>query len=143
MPSQTPSVRGLPKVVLIELCRDLLVTTDGSTTFRRLLLDVPELRDLVVRAASMRVHWMGEGFTANFEAKLDMDWSVTGELRSTPVDLIAAQNTAGAAQAIGSELSARANFGLHPRVAIASRNEAGSAIESGRITAILELVLLS
>jgi hypothetical protein len=113
--------------------------TDGGMTFRREFVDLPEVKDLIVRAQSLRIHWSGEGFTTNFQAKIDMDWSVAGRIYSTPVDLISAQVADG--QTIGTDVSTRGSLGLNPRIAIAVKNGAGAAQESGLITAYLEIIL--
>lgn len=71
-----------------------------------------------------------------------MSWSVLGRSWDTPVDILS--NQAGSTTGvIGNWYTTDAKFGLLTRFFVEVSNVSGTAIESGRITVILEIELKS
>jgi hypothetical protein len=134
--------RGAPKVLIIPLAIRQVMTTAASTSTNVYhLVDDPQLRAVGPMTYRMRVHWFAEWCTTNFQGKVSMQFSVTGQTWSTPVTLLSAQT--GDGQVIGAWYSTDANFGLNLQVSIDVANSSGTAIENGRVTAYLEVELKS
>lgn len=136
-------VARLPKVLLVPIAQDQLFQTDGTTVYVATLFEefsaVWTCLGRQVRA--IRVHWSGEAFTANFKTRVVISWSVLGQVWSSPIVILPEQT--GNGQTISAPFADSAELGILERVAIEVANVAGAAIESGRITAVLELELRS
>lgn len=134
---------GMPRSLVVTLCMDELYKTagDDDPTVAE-LYDIPELRHIGPMMKQIRVHYVCEGATANFRAKVSMSWSVLGRTWDTPVEIMA--NVTGSnTGTIGSWYTTDSEFGLLTRFFIEVSNSTGTAIESGRITVILEIDLKS
>lgn len=141
-PSSRRSYRSggaaFPKVVVVPLCIDELFRTSGTTTFVETVCDLPELAEAGPMIKQVRVHWVCEPATANFSGKVQLQWSALRRVWSDPVDLISAQ-TGIKAQTIGAWYPTDSSFGLNLQVTIAVANSSGTAVESGRLSAFLEI----
>lgn len=134
---------SMPKVLVIPLCVDLLVRTDGTSTPVANPMDAPQLRNLGPMIQQLRVHYVAESASsANFRAQVSLQWSVLGRTWSTPVqpqtNLVGNQTGA-----ISGWYTNDANFGLLMRASVDASNVSGAATESARVTVILEIELKS
>ena len=87
---RTYTVGGMPRTIVIALCMDELYKTagDDDPTVAE-LYDIPELRHIGPMMKQIRVHYVCEGATANFRAKVTMSWSVLGRTWDAPVEIMA------------------------------------------------------
>lgn len=137
------SVGSLPKVITIALCQDQLMKTDGqNANWLADIYDLPEIRALGPMIKQIRVHFVAEAATTNFSAKVTTAWSVLGKTWSAAVDLLAEQ-TGTITGVISSAYTTDSAFGLLMRYAIETKNSSGTAIESARVTVVLEIELKS
>lgn len=135
---------GMPQVITVVLCEDELYKSDGSnTTWVSDIYDLPQVRTLGPMIKQIRAHYVCEGATANFQARVTTQWSVLGKSWSTPVGEILPGQTGDKAGIISTAFTDADKFGLLMRYAIEVKNSSGSAIESGRVTVILEIELKS
>ena len=131
----------MPKVIVIMLCQDLLLKTDGTATYVDQLLESEELATLGPMIKQIRVHLTTENATANFRVKVNLAWSMLGRTWNGPYDLITPAT--GNVQLIGAWYTDDTKFGLNLRSAVTVSNAAGVAIESGRVSVALEVELKS
>lgn len=133
---------AMPKVVLYTLCTDRMFKSSGSTLYADDVLDAPGLATLGPMIKQMRVHINVESSTTNFRYKVNFSWSMLGRVWSMPDDLTTAI-TGDTTSTIGSWYTDDTNFGLNLRLALAISNSTGTAIESGRVSIVLEVELKS
>lgn len=133
---------GMPKSIIRVICQDELYKSDGTMTYVQDIYDIPELRELGPMISRIRVHYVCEGATTNFTAKVTLMWSVLGKTWSTSADILTAQ-TGNNTGTISSAMTTTTQFGILMRYAVEVKNSTGAAIESGRVTAILEIELKS
>lgn len=133
---------GMAKIIMRVLCQDELYKTDGTTTYLQDIFDVDELRELGPMIEQIRVHYVCEGASANFVAKVTLMWSVLGKTWSTSADILTAQTSTNTGT-ISSAMVTTTQFGVLMRYAVEIKNASGAAIETGRVTAILEIQLKS
>jgi hypothetical protein len=135
---------GMPKVLTVVLCEDMLYRTDGSdSVFTLDVYDLPEIRELGPMVHQIRVHYECEGATTHFQCQVTTAWSVRGRTWSSPSTLLPAQTGTQTGQ-IGNWFTTDSAFGLLMRYAIEVKNSTGfSTIESGRVTVVLEIELKS
>ena len=133
---------GMSKIITRVLCQDELYKTDGTTTFLQDIFDIDELRELGPLIEQIRVHYVCEAGTTNFVAKVTLMWSVLGKTWSTSADILTAQ-TGTNTGTISAAMVTTTQFGILMRYAVEIKNSTGAAIESGRVTAILEIQLKS
>lgn len=129
---------AFPKAVVVQLAVDYLARTDGTTTPLATVLDLPDLAECGPMINRMRVHWVSEAASTYFTGKVQIQWSAIGRTWSTPQDLISAQ-TGTQTQVIGNWFTNDAHFGLHLQFLLVVANSQGTAMESGRVTAFLEV----
>jgi len=135
---------GMPKVVTVVLCEDELYKSDGSNTvWVSDIYDLPQVRALGPMIKQIRAFYVCEGATANFQARLTTQWSVLGKSWSTPVGEILPGQTGDKAGIVSAAFTDADKFGLLMRYGIEVKNSSGTAIESGRVTVILEIELKS
>lgn len=130
-----------PKALVVALCVDETFRTDGTQVFLASVLDLPELEASGPMIKQLRVHWVCDPASTNFSGKVQMQWSAMKRSWSTAVDLITAQ-TGVKTQVMGAWYTAEEHdedFGLHLQFLISVANSAGSAQESGRVSAFLEI----
>jgi hypothetical protein len=134
---------ALPKVLLVVLCQDELFRTDGTGTWLPTVYEPAELRTLGPMIKQLRVHYVAEAATSsNFRARVTLAWSVLARSWSTPDPILA--TTAGTQTGtIGSWYTTDGNFGLFLRGSVEVSNASGAALESARLTVILEIELKS
>jgi len=133
---------GGRKVLLFVLADDEPLTTDGLTTWRSVIIkSPPPLNRLGPFIEALKVHWYGTGFTNSFEARVVSEFSTTGELWAAPVQILPPETTDS--QLISAPYTTETQFGLNMRVSIQTKNGTAGNVESGRVTAILEVVLKS
>ena len=134
------SVGGVPRVVLVMLCDDQLFRTAADGTSVPTVFDIPEVRSLGALTKQVRVHYVCEGASTNFRAKVGMSWSVLGKSWDTPVEILA--NQTGTTTGVMSDwYGTSTEIGLLLRFQIEPSNASGAAIESGRVTVIVEIEL--
>lgn len=136
------SLGGTPRVVLVTLCEDALMkTTAGGTTVAE-VYEIPEVRQLGALTKQVRVHYYCEGASTNFQAKVGMAWSMSGRGWDTAVELLSNQVGSSATSGVMSSwYSTTSEIGLLLRFQIEASNASGTAIESGRVTVIVEIEL--
>lgn len=146
MPSLTTSFGTsksmMPKVLLVTLCTDHLIKTTGSGTYTDDVFELPALNNLGPMVKRIRVHLNVESATTNFRSRVGFAWSMLGRVWSTPSNLIV-DVVGDTTSTIGTWFEDETKFGLHLRASGGASNNSGSAIESGRVTAILEIELKS
>lgn len=132
---------GIPITITQMLTLEELYKTDGSNTIYTVdIFDLPAVRALGPMIQQLRVHLVVEAATTNFEVKVSTGWSVLGRTWSASTDILSAQ--IGVQTGVMSNwLADDTKFGLLMRYAIEVKNSAGTAIESGRVTVILEIEL--
>lgn len=131
-----------PKIIMYVLCQDELYKTDGTTTYLQDIYDIDELRELGPMIEQIRVHYVCESGSTNFMAKVTLMWSVLGKTWSTSADILTGQ-TGTNTGTISSAMTTTTQFGVLMRYAVEIKNSTGAAIETGRVTAILEIQLKS
>jgi hypothetical protein len=134
---------AMPKTLTYVVCEDYLMRTDGTQNYVQEVFDIEALRELGPMIKQVRAHYVCEGATTNFTARVTTQWSVLGKAWSGTTDVLGAQ-TGGTTGFISGWLSDNAVFGLLMRYAIEVKNATtGTAIENGRVTVILEIELKS
>ena len=132
----------MQKIIMRVLCQDELYKTDGTGTFLQDIYDIDDLRELGPMIEQIRVHYVCEGGSTNFVAKVTLMWSVLGKVWSTSADILTAQ-TGTNTGTISSAMTVTTQFGVLMRYAVEVKNSTGAAIENGRVTTILEIQLKS
>lgn len=133
---------GMAKIIMYVLCQDELYKTDGTTTYLQDIYDIDELRELGPMIEQIRVHYVCEGASTNFVAKVTLMWSVLGKTWSTSADILTAQTSTNTGT-ISFAMTTTTQFGVLMRYAVEIKNASGALTESGRVTAILEIQLKS
>jgi len=133
---------GGRKVLLFVLADDMPLQTDGAQVYRTVVVRAPaDLARLGPFIEKVRVHWVGSNFSTNFQARVISEYSVNGEIWSAPSEILPGQLADG--QVVGNYFTTDNQFSLNMRYSIQTQNEAGTSIETGRVTAVLEVVLKS
>ena len=129
--------------VLIPLCTNKTFTTLGQTSGNEAVYICPAGRANTIGplASQLRIHWEGSELTTQFRTKVQMSWSISGKTWSTPVELLSTRSADG--QVISTSYSTTSEFGPLWRFEMLCWNGSGSNIESGIITAVLEVTLKS
>ncbi len=133
---------GMSKVVTMVLCQDELYKSDGTATYVVDIFDLPQIRELGPMISQIRVHYVCEGGTTNFAARVTTYWSVMGRTWSSAVELLSAQVSTNTGT-ISAPYNTPAAFGLLMRYAIEVKTNSGAVVESGRLTVVLEIELKS
>lgn len=133
---------AMPKVILYTLCTDRMFKSSGSALYADDVLEAQGLSTLGPMIKQMRVHINVENSTTNFRYKVNFSWSMLGRVWATPSDLTTAI-TGDTTSTIGSCYTDDTKFGLNLRFALAISNSSGTAIESGRVSVVLEVELKS
>ena len=129
---------AFPKAAVVPVCADQLFRSDGTTNGLATIVSLPELAECGPMISRIRVHWVVEGGSTNFSGKVQLQWSAIGRTWSTPFDLITAQ-VGNQPQVIGAWTNTDVNFGLHLQFLVTVANSSGTALETGRVTAFLEV----
>ena len=131
------------KVLVVPICKERTFLTKAQTAGNEAVyrLAAGPAEAIGPYMEKLRVAWEGMEFSTNFSAKVRMSYSVTGTNWSTPVDILSTQSADG--QTIGSFYSTDTEFGPKLRFELVCWNGSGSAVESAKISANLEIVLRS
>ena len=131
------------KVLIVQLCSQRTFLTRAQTSGNDAVYKLPAglAEGIGPYMEQLRVTWEGMEFSTNFRAKVQMSYSVTGKTWSTPVDILSTQS--GDGQTLGSFYTTETEFGPKLRFDLVCWNDTGSAVESGKVTASLEIVLRS
>lgn len=133
---------GMPKVITAQLCLDELFRTDGTATPLATLFDIPEIREYGPMINQLRVYYVCEGATTNFQCRVTSAWSILGRSFSAVTVILA--NQAGIQTGVlGTYVTTSSAFGPIMRYAVEVSNSTGAAIESGRVTVFIEIELKS
>lgn len=130
------------KVEVVPVCYKLQLTTDTTTSLSYLDVDLPlAVKDYGPHLDSIIAYTSSENMTTNFRWLLAFYWSIDGRRWSptTPTALFSEVSTNG--DIIQTPYSA--NFGPNLRIVIGVRNNAGTAVERGVVTAALAFVFKS
>ncbi|MFZ5478928.1 MAG: hypothetical protein ACOZNI_19300 [Myxococcota bacterium] len=135
---------GMPKALTVVLCEDMLYKSSGSDSVWTVdVYDVPEIRALGPMIEQIRAHYVCEGATAAFQARVTTYWSVLGKSWSSASEILPAQ-TADKTGVISSWFTTDTAFGLLMRYGVEVKNNTGvPTIESGHVTVVLEIELKS
>jgi len=125
------------KIALLTLIDNKRLETDGTATPKPIDVDLGPIAKAGPMIEQMRVHFEGKDLSANFRVKYSMAWSLSKKTWSTDFDVLSEQSADG--QVIGSYYTTATNFGLLLRGYLKVYNSTGAAIESGRVTAVLEV----
>ena len=133
-PQQIPYPRSPVRV--IPLLTEQPVTTDGTTTFRYIPLDLPEVAEWGPHLAQIMAAVETRNVTANFQWKIVMYWSMDGSEWEGPVDLFGALSS-GPGRSIQAAFTDRGKLGPVMRFALGVANTTGAAIESAEVSCTL------
>jgi hypothetical protein len=124
--------RTLDGVRVVPLFYKYQLSSDGSTTWRYIDLEVPQASDWGPHLTEMIAHTMSENHTTGLEWKVVYYWSVDNLTWSTPVDLTGTITAAGSL--IHSAITAKNTFGLKMRFALAVKNTSPGNVLTATVT---------
>lgn len=136
MPSNKSTSSG--KFVRVVLAAGNTFASNGSTTTTE--CDLGDAAGAFADASAVRVYVQGENFTTNFKFRVTTNFSVTGIIYSTAVDILAWRSSAAPFTSDPLKDSDRNKFGLRQKVFIEASNVTGSDNETGRLYIVLEIV---
>ncbi len=130
--------RGSGIVTIIPLFISRLIRSGGGgTSFTTDYLDLPQLKEVLPFAASMKLHTVARQTTAACEWKVVFCWSADGNDWSSAVDLHSAISADG--QSITTPYATLANFGRLARFGVSARASSGTGQEGAVASAWLEI----
>lgn len=127
------------KVIVVPFLTGKRLFTGGQVKTEE--IDVGNLEKMGPMIEKVRVQFDGADFTTNFQVRFLFKWSVSGRIYSTDIEILPNQTSEG--QVIGAWYDTGSNFGLNMKYYVEYSNETGTANETGRVSAWLEVVLKS
>jgi len=128
-------------VIIVPLCYQLVLSTDGSGTDSYVHLDVPELEDLGPYIKQITLHTDTQRPTTNFSWNLALWRGFDTKLWTGPELLLPAHITTNG-YVVQPPHTDRSKYGMKCRIALAAKNTAGTAIEQATISAALAVELV-
>lgn len=133
------------KVMLVQIADKVRLTSNGTTTWIFLDLELEELLSLGPWFESIIVVTGTHGSTANHAWKVVSYWSIDGRNWNGPTDLFLSPNgiVAGSGSTIQAPYTTTSTFGPQMKYALGVRNNTGAAIETAVVDAWLQLTFKS
>jgi hypothetical protein len=130
----------IQKTVVIPLCTDLFLQTDGSTSNTFTELNIPELDSLGPYIESMYVLAITRNRSTQHLWGVYLSTSISGRTYSTPTIVNTEINANG--ESVGPAFTTVSTFGgLYLRALLGSRNNSGAARETALVSAWLVVTL--
>ena len=140
-----PAAGNPSKVMLIQIAEQVRLTSNGSTTWIQIDIDLEELRWLGPWLESIVVVTNTVGATANHAWKVQFAWSVEGRNWSAAIDLFLTPGgiVAGSGAAIQPVYTDTTKFGPQMKYILAVRSASAGAVDTACVDAWLQLTFKS